>query len=95
MTAHVNTLTAEMNGRGHGPQGSAEIRNRHELDWLLKQSFAEGVSWPTDRASLRALFDLGLTVAQIARYFSIDPVKRCLTATNRLLNRCPPVQLAA
>ena len=74
MTAHVNTLTAAMNGRGHGPQGSAEIRNRDELDWLLKQSFAEGVSWPIVRASLRALFDLGLTVAQIAKYFSTDPV---------------------
>ncbi len=83
MTAHVNTLTAAMiDGRGHGPQGSAKIRNRDELDWLLKQSFAEGVSWPTDRASLRALFDLGLTVAQIARYFSIDPVK-----IQALLNR--------
>jgi len=33
------------------------------------------VSWPIDRASLRALFDLGLTVVQVARYFSIDPVE--------------------
>jgi len=33
------------------------------------------VSWPIDRASLRALFDLGLTVVQIARYFSIDPAE--------------------
>ena len=74
MTAHVNPLTAAMNGRGYGPQASAEARNRDELDWLLKQSFAEGVSWPVDRASLRALFDLGLTVAQIAKYFSTDPV---------------------
>jgi hypothetical protein len=82
MPAHVNTLTVAMNGRGHGPQGSAEVRDRDELDWLLKQSFAEEVSWPTDRASLRALFDLGLTVAQIARYFSIDPVK-----VQALLNR--------
>jgi hypothetical protein len=49
--------------------------NRDELDWLLKQSFAEGVSWPIDRASLRALFDLGLTVVQVARYFSINPVE--------------------
>lgn len=47
MTAHVNTLTAAMiDGRGHGPQGSAEIRNRDELDCRLKQSFAEGVSGP-------------------------------------------------
>ena len=83
MTAYVNPLTAAMiDGRGHGPQGSAEIRNRNELDCLLKQSFAEGVSWPIVRASLRALFDLGLTVAQIARYFSIDPVK-----VQALLNR--------
>jgi hypothetical protein len=82
MNAHVNTQTAVMNGRGYGPQGSAEVRNRDELDWLLKQSFAEGVSWPVDRASLRALFDLGLTVLQIARYFSIDPVK-----VQALLNR--------
>ncbi len=74
MTAHVNPLTAAMNGRGYGPQASAEARNRDELDWLLKQSFAEGVNWPVDRASLRALFDLGLTVAQIAKYFSTDPV---------------------
>ncbi len=49
--------------------------NRNQLDCLLKQSFAEGVSWPIDRASLRALFDLGLTVVQVARYFSIDPVE--------------------
>jgi hypothetical protein len=82
MTAHVNTLTAGMNSQGHGPQGSAEARNRDELDWLLTQSFAEGVSWPIDRASLRALFDLGLTVAQIAKYFSTDPVE-----VQALLNR--------
>ena len=75
MTAHVNTLTAAINGRGDGPHGSAEVRKRDELDWLLKQTFAEGVSWPIDRASLRALFDLGLTVAQIARHFSTDPVE--------------------
>jgi hypothetical protein len=45
------------------------------VDCLLQQSFAEGVSWPIDRASLRALFDLGLSVVQIARYFSIDPIE--------------------
>ena len=75
MSVHVNTPTVAMNGRADGPQGSAEVRKRGELDWLLKQSFAEGARWPIDRASLRALFDLGLTVAQIARYFSTDPVK--------------------
>jgi hypothetical protein len=74
MNAHGNTLTAARNGRGYGLQGSAKVRNRDEVDWLLKQSFADGVSWPIDRASLRALFDLGLTVAQIAKYFSTDPV---------------------
>lgn len=50
------------------------LGNRGELDCLLKQAFAEGVSWPIDRSSIRALSDLGLTVAQIARYFSVDPV---------------------
>jgi hypothetical protein len=49
--------------------------NRDQLDCLLKQSFAQGVSWPIDRASLRALFHMGLTVVQVARYFSIDPVE--------------------
>ena len=50
-------------------------RNRDDLDNLLKQSFAEGVCWPIDRASLRALLRMGLTVAQIAGYFSIDPAE--------------------
>lgn len=49
------------------------LRNRDELDGPLKQSPAEGVSWPVDRSSLRALADMGLTVAQIARYFSVNP----------------------
>ena len=49
--------------------------NTGTVDCLLQQSFAEGVSWPIDRASLRALFDLGLSVGQIARYFSIDPIE--------------------
>jgi hypothetical protein len=75
VTAHVNTLTVAMSGGVNGPQGSAEVRKRGELDGLLKQSSAKGVSWPIDRAALRALFDLGLTVAQIARYFSTDPVE--------------------
>ena len=84
MTAHANTLTVAMNGRGNGPQGSAEVRKRDELDWLLKQPFAEGVRGRIDRAFLWALFDLGLTVAQIARYFSTDPVKvqACLAAVS-------------
>ena len=33
-------------------------------------------SWPIDRTlSLQALFHMGLTVEQVARYFSIDPVE--------------------
>jgi hypothetical protein len=56
--------------------------NRDELDSLLKQGFAEGVSWPIDRASLRDLLRMGLTVAQIAGYFSIDPAE-----VHTLLNR--------
>ena len=49
--------------------------NRNQADCLLKRSFVEGVSWPIDRPSLRALLDMGLTVVQVARYFSIDPVE--------------------
>jgi hypothetical protein len=36
-------------------------RNRDEL---LKQAFADGVRWPIERAFLRALLDMGLTVPQ-------------------------------
>ncbi len=50
-------------------------RNRDELESLLKQAFADGVRWPIDRPSLRALSHMGPTVAQIAGYFSVDPVK--------------------
>ena len=53
--------------------------NTGTVDCLLQQSFAEGVSWPIDRASLRALFDLGLSVVQIARYFA-GPARRSITS---------------
>jgi hypothetical protein len=49
--------------------------NRDEFDGLLKQAFAEGVRWPIERSSLWALRDMGLTVPQIAQYFSVDPVE--------------------
>jgi hypothetical protein len=49
------------------------LRNREQLDSLRKRSFVEGVSWPVGRASLDALSDMGLTVNQIAQYFSVDP----------------------
>jgi hypothetical protein len=48
------------------------LRNRDELDSLLMRSFTDGVRWPIDRPSLRALSDMGLTVVQIAHYFSVD-----------------------
>jgi hypothetical protein len=51
------------------------LHNRDELDSLLKQAFAEGISWPTECSSLRALSDIGLSVEQIAGYFSVDPVE--------------------
>ncbi len=51
------------------------LRNRDELDSLLKQAFEEGVSWPIERSSLNAVSDMGLTIEQIARYFSVDPVE--------------------
>ena len=46
--------------------------DRNELEGLLMQSFTEGVRWPIDRESLTALSDMGLSVAEIARYFSVD-----------------------
>jgi hypothetical protein len=48
------------------------LPSREELDSLLMRSFTEGASWPIDRPTLSALRDMGLTVAQIARYFSVD-----------------------
>jgi hypothetical protein len=51
------------------------LRNRDELDRPLKQALEPGVSWPVERSSLNALSDMGLTIEQIARYFSIDPVE--------------------
>jgi hypothetical protein len=53
----------------------ALTRNRDELDCLLKQEFAEDARWAIDRPSLRALKQMGLTIEQIARYFSIDPAE--------------------
>lgn len=44
-----------------------------DLAGELHKSFIEGVSWPIDQASLAALFDIGLTVQQIAHYFSVTP----------------------
>jgi hypothetical protein len=58
------------------------LRNQEESDSLLKQSFAKRANWPIDRPSLWALSGMGLTVAQIARYFSVDPVE-----VQALLNR--------
>jgi hypothetical protein len=48
------------------------LPSREELDSLLMRSFTEGVRWPIDSPSLSALSDMGLTVSQIARYFSVD-----------------------
>ncbi len=51
------------------------LRNRDELDGLLKQAFAQGIRRPIERPSLNALSELSLSVDQIARYFSVDPVE--------------------
>jgi hypothetical protein len=49
------------------------LRNRVELDSLLKQELDEGAGWPIDRFALRAILQTGLTIEQIARFFSVDP----------------------
>jgi hypothetical protein len=51
------------------------LRDRDEVDCLLKQAFEEGVSWPIERSSLNVLADMSLTIEQIAQYFSVDPVE--------------------
>ena len=51
------------------------LHNRGELDSLLKRAFDDGVRWPIEAPSLRALSDMGLTAQQIARYFSVDPAE--------------------
>ena len=43
------------------------------LDAALNAAFVDGVQWPLEEASLTALIDLGLSDAQIASYFAIDP----------------------
>ena len=51
------------------------LHNRDELDGLLKLAFGERVRWPIEGPSLHALSELGLSVEQIARYFSVDPAE--------------------
>lgn len=46
---------------------------REKLNGSLRQTFTEGAAWPVDMASLTALIDLGLSVKQIAAYFSVSP----------------------
>jgi hypothetical protein len=46
---------------------------RARLDAALHAAFVDGVQWPLEEASLAALVDLGLSDAQIASYFAIDP----------------------
>jgi hypothetical protein len=62
--------------------------NTGTVDCLLQQSFAEGVRWPIDRASLRALFDLG---SQLGRSHGISRSirlrsKSCSMATSHRLD---------
>ena len=47
------------------------LRNRDELDSLLKQELDEGAGWSIDRFALRAILQTGLTIEQIARFFRL------------------------
>jgi hypothetical protein len=51
------------------------LMNREELNSIMKGAFAKGARWPIDRPSLRALSHMGLSIEQIARYFSVDAVE--------------------
>jgi len=50
-------------------------RSREELENLLLRSFDEGARWPIDRASLRTLSRMGLSVAEVAQHFGVDPTE--------------------
>lgn len=49
--------------------------SRGDLDSALMKSFIEGVSWPVDGGSLAAMLDMGLSVEQVADYFSVEPAE--------------------
>jgi hypothetical protein len=72
---HNRYNTSRTDGCVQVKENLVMLRDRDELDNPLKQAFEEGVSWPIERSSLKALVDMGLAVEQIARYFSLDPVE--------------------
>ena len=51
------------------------LRNRNELDGLPKQAFAQGFAGQSSGPRLTRSPNLGLSVEQIARYFSVDLVE--------------------
>jgi hypothetical protein len=62
-----------------------------DLAGALGKSFIEGVSWPIDRASLAALLDIGLSLQQIAHYFSVTPAEvSCLLNAAGAAGTTPP-----
>jgi hypothetical protein len=48
------------------------FQSRSGLEKALLRSFVAGATWPTDRASLTALADMGLSREQIAECFAVD-----------------------
>jgi hypothetical protein len=51
------------------------LTNREDLNSVMKEAFAKGARWPIDRPSLRVLSHMGLSIEQIAWYFSVDAVE--------------------
>jgi hypothetical protein len=47
--------------------------SRATLEASLKETFRGHARWPIGRAALHALIDMGLSNAEIAAYFSVDP----------------------
>jgi hypothetical protein len=56
----------------------------------LPTTSAEGVSWSIEPAGLVALSDMGMSIEQIARYFSVQP-----EAVSAMPNRSPVDAIAA
>ena len=69
------TVAAFLYFQNHAEEIFAMLTNREDLNSVMKEAFAKGARWPIDRPSLRALSHMGLSIEQIARYFSVDDVE--------------------
>ena len=53
-------------------RSARQPQSRKELVVALQRSFVESVTGPVEQPALTALFDLGLSAAEIASYFAVS-----------------------